>query len=191
MSLVLACKTETRQRSAGTLAKPGSILRSASVDRGRFSAVGTVGRWNRSATGRKLGNRADAGCDTRHRRQPSGGGARRTQFLFWSRDVMAYSHFERRSALAGSFLGIANGASHLHIGSVAVFDAPRLDALERRLSPTMTARAVVALRAWPTIPRPRPGHPSRPGHRGHRCGRVSRRGASRRRWGSHRCAPAA
>jgi len=35
---------------------------------------------------------------------------------------MAYSHFERLSALDGSFLGIEDGASHMHIGSVAIFE---------------------------------------------------------------------
>lgn len=35
---------------------------------------------------------------------------------------MAYSHFERLSALDGSFLGIEDGVSHMHIGSVAVFE---------------------------------------------------------------------
>jgi len=35
---------------------------------------------------------------------------------------MAYSHFERLSALDDSFLEIENGSSHMHIGSVAIFD---------------------------------------------------------------------
>ena len=35
---------------------------------------------------------------------------------------MTYSHFERLSALDGSFLAIENGASHMHIGSVALFE---------------------------------------------------------------------
>jgi WS/DGAT/MGAT family acyltransferase len=35
---------------------------------------------------------------------------------------MTYSHFERLSALDGSFLGIEDGASHMHIGSVAIFE---------------------------------------------------------------------
>lgn len=36
---------------------------------------------------------------------------------------MAYSHFERLSALDDSFLEIENGASHMHIGAVATFEA--------------------------------------------------------------------
>ena len=36
---------------------------------------------------------------------------------------MTYSYFERLSALDGSFLAIENGASHMHIGSVAIFEA--------------------------------------------------------------------
>lgn len=35
---------------------------------------------------------------------------------------MAYSHFERLSALDDSFLEIEDGASHMHIGAVAVFE---------------------------------------------------------------------
>src|SRR5262245_6990380 len=35
---------------------------------------------------------------------------------------MAYSHFERLSALDDSFLEIEDGNSHMHIGAVAVFD---------------------------------------------------------------------
>lgn len=35
---------------------------------------------------------------------------------------MAYSHFERLSALDNSFLGIEDGVSHMHIGSVATFE---------------------------------------------------------------------
>jgi diacylglycerol O-acyltransferase / wax synthase len=35
---------------------------------------------------------------------------------------MAYSHFERLSALDDSFLEIENGTSHMHIGAVAVFE---------------------------------------------------------------------
>jgi len=35
---------------------------------------------------------------------------------------MTYSHFERLSALDGSFLGIEDGVSHMHIGSVALFE---------------------------------------------------------------------
>ena len=35
---------------------------------------------------------------------------------------MTYSYFERLSALDGSFLAIENGASHMHIGSVALFE---------------------------------------------------------------------
>jgi len=34
----------------------------------------------------------------------------------------AYSHFERLSALDDSFLEIENGASHMHIGAVAIFE---------------------------------------------------------------------
>jgi WS/DGAT/MGAT family acyltransferase len=36
---------------------------------------------------------------------------------------MSYSHFERLSALDNSFLGIEDGASHMHIGSIAVFES--------------------------------------------------------------------
>jgi WS/DGAT/MGAT family acyltransferase len=36
--------------------------------------------------------------------------------------AMTYSHHERLSALDNSFLGIEDGVSHMHIGSVAVFD---------------------------------------------------------------------
>jgi diacylglycerol O-acyltransferase / wax synthase len=36
---------------------------------------------------------------------------------------MAYSYFERLSALDDSFLEIENGASHMHIGSVATFES--------------------------------------------------------------------
>jgi WS/DGAT/MGAT family acyltransferase len=35
---------------------------------------------------------------------------------------MAYSHFERLSALDNSFLAIEDGASHMHIGAVAIFE---------------------------------------------------------------------
>jgi diacylglycerol O-acyltransferase len=35
---------------------------------------------------------------------------------------MTYTHFERLSALDNSFLGIEDGVSHMHIGSVAIFD---------------------------------------------------------------------
>lgn len=35
---------------------------------------------------------------------------------------MNYSHFERLSALDNSFLGIEDGVSHMHIGSVAIFE---------------------------------------------------------------------
>ncbi|MCC6763672.1 MAG: wax ester/triacylglycerol synthase family O-acyltransferase [Deltaproteobacteria bacterium] len=35
---------------------------------------------------------------------------------------MTYSHFERLSALDNSFLGIEDGVSHMHIGSVAIFE---------------------------------------------------------------------
>ena len=38
---------------------------------------------------------------------------------------MAYSHFERLSALDDSFLEIEDGASHMHIGAVALFEAAR------------------------------------------------------------------
>ncbi len=36
---------------------------------------------------------------------------------------MGYSHFERLSALDNSFLGIEDGSSHMHIGSVAIFES--------------------------------------------------------------------
>src|SRR5262249_20623978 len=36
--------------------------------------------------------------------------------------LMAYSHFERLSALDDSFLEIEDGNSHMHIGAVAVFE---------------------------------------------------------------------
>ncbi|MCC6847201.1 MAG: wax ester/triacylglycerol synthase family O-acyltransferase [Deltaproteobacteria bacterium] len=35
---------------------------------------------------------------------------------------MTYAHFERLSALDNSFLGIEDGVSHMHIGSVAIFE---------------------------------------------------------------------
>src|SRR5678816_1864348 len=35
---------------------------------------------------------------------------------------MAYTHFERLSALDLSFLEIEDGASHMHIGAVAIFE---------------------------------------------------------------------
>src|SRR5262249_37310213 len=35
---------------------------------------------------------------------------------------MAYTHFERLSALDDSFLEIEDGNSHMHIGAVAVFE---------------------------------------------------------------------
>ena len=37
--------------------------------------------------------------------------------------MAAYSYFDRLSALDGSFLGIEDGSSHMHIGSVAIFEA--------------------------------------------------------------------
>jgi WS/DGAT/MGAT family acyltransferase len=37
-------------------------------------------------------------------------------------ELMAYSHFERLSALDDSFLEIEDGNSHMHIGAVAVFE---------------------------------------------------------------------
>ncbi len=39
---------------------------------------------------------------------------------------MAYSHYERLSALDMSFLAMEDGKAHMHIGSVAVFDAEPL-----------------------------------------------------------------
>jgi WS/DGAT/MGAT family acyltransferase len=35
---------------------------------------------------------------------------------------MAYTHFERLSALDASFLDLENGSSHMHIGAVAIFE---------------------------------------------------------------------
>lgn len=39
---------------------------------------------------------------------------------------MAYSHFERLSALDDSFLELEDGVSHMHIGAVAIFEAAPL-----------------------------------------------------------------
>lgn len=43
---------------------------------------------------------------------------------------MAYSHFERLSALDDSFLELEDGVSHMHIGAVAIFEAGPLTSPE-------------------------------------------------------------
>ncbi len=36
---------------------------------------------------------------------------------------MAYTHYERLSALDASFLGIEDETAHMHVGSVSIFEA--------------------------------------------------------------------
>ena len=45
---------------------------------------------------------------------------------------MAYTHFERLSALDLSFLAIEDGARHMHIGAVAIFEAGAAGTARRR-----------------------------------------------------------
>lgn len=57
---------------------------------------------------------------------------------------MAYSHFERLSALDDSFLELEDGVSHMHIGAVAIFDAAPLTTPEGGIDIARIEDAVAA-----------------------------------------------
>lgn len=57
---------------------------------------------------------------------------------------MAYSHFERLSALDDSFLELEDGVSHMHIGAVAIFEAGPLRTAEGGIDIARIEGAVAA-----------------------------------------------